>query len=146
MGGSTRDLTIRPGRRTVIADRDDEARRVLVNTACSKICDRDAIVRALESSQLAGYAGDVWFLQPAPTRPSLAHHAPPRHDPHVSGSSLSGQARYAAGTREILECWFSERPIREAYLIVEGGRLAGAGAHSCSARETATTANEGAHD
>ena len=24
--------------------------------------------------------------------------------PHVSGTSLSAQARYAAGTREILEC------------------------------------------
>src|ERR1035438_4004189 len=31
----------------------------LVNTARGKICDRDAIVRALESGQLAGYAGDV---------------------------------------------------------------------------------------
>src|SRR4029079_8511543 len=30
-----------------------------------KIVDRDAIVRALESRQLAGYAGDVWFPQPA---------------------------------------------------------------------------------
>jgi len=50
--------------------------------------------------------------------------------PHISGSSLSAQARYAAGTREILECWFENRPIREEYLIVQGGRLAGAGAHS----------------
>src|SRR5919108_74446 len=38
----------------------------IVNTARGKICDRDAIVRALESGQLAGYAGDVWFPQPAP--------------------------------------------------------------------------------
>src|SRR5258707_8193290 len=30
----------------------------IVNTARGKICDRDAIVRALESGQLAGYAGD----------------------------------------------------------------------------------------
>ena len=37
----------------------------LVNTARGKICDRDAVVRALESGQLAGYAGDVWFPQPA---------------------------------------------------------------------------------
>jgi formate dehydrogenase len=52
--------------------------------------------------------------------------------PHVSGTSLSAQARYAAGTREILECWFEGRPIREEYLIVDGGQLAGAGAHSYS--------------
>ena len=38
----------------------------IVNTARGKIVDRDAIVRALESGQLAGYAGDVWFPQPAP--------------------------------------------------------------------------------
>jgi formate dehydrogenase len=52
--------------------------------------------------------------------------------PHTSGTSLSAQARYAAGTREILECWFDGRPIREEYLIVAGGELAGAGAHSYS--------------
>jgi D-isomer specific 2-hydroxyacid dehydrogenase, NAD binding domain len=38
----------------------------LINTARGKLCDRDAIVRALENGQLAGYAGDVWFPQPAP--------------------------------------------------------------------------------
>jgi formate dehydrogenase len=53
--------------------------------------------------------------------------------PHISGTSLSAQARYAAGTREILECWFDKRPIRDEYLIVDGGKLAGTGAHSYSA-------------
>ncbi|WP_242511220.1 hypothetical protein [Pengzhenrongella frigida] len=51
----------------------------------------------------------------------------------MSGSSLSAQARYAAGTREILECFLEGRPIREEYLIVDGGALAGAGAHSYTA-------------
>jgi len=104
----------------------------LVNTARGKICDRDAIVRALESGQLAGYAGDVWFPQPAPKdHPwrTMPHHG---MTPHISGSSLSAQARYAAGVREILECYFDKRPIRQEYLIVEGGKLAGAGAHSYS--------------
>jgi formate dehydrogenase len=104
----------------------------LVDTARAKICDRDAVVRALESGQLAGYAGDVWFPQPAPQdHPwrTMPHHG---MTPHISGSSLSAQARYAAGTREILECWFEDRPIRDEYLIVAGGRLAGAGAHSYS--------------
>ena len=105
----------------------------LVNTARGKICDRDAVVRALESGRLAGYAGDVWFPQPAP--PDHPWRTMPHHGmtPHVSGSSLSAQARYAAGTREILECWFDRRPIREEYLIVDGGKLAGMGAHSDSA-------------
>jgi formate dehydrogenase len=105
----------------------------LVNTARGKICDRDAIVRALESGQLAGYAGDVWFPQPPPKdHPwrTMPHHG---MTPHISGTSLSAQARYAAGTREILECWFEKRPIRDEYLIVQGGKLAGAGAHSYSA-------------
>jgi formate dehydrogenase len=105
----------------------------LINTARGKICDRDAVARACESGQLAGYAGDVWFPQPAPRdHPwrSMPHHG---MTPHISGSSLSAQARYAAGVREILECWFDGRPIREEYLIVDGGKLAGAGAHSYSA-------------
>lgn len=105
----------------------------LVNTARGKICDRDAIAKALKSGQLAGYAGDVWFPQPPPKdHPwrTMPHHG---MTPHVSGSSLSAQARYAAGVREILECWFEGRPIRDEYLIVAAGELAGAGAHSYSA-------------
>jgi formate dehydrogenase len=38
----------------------------LVNRERGKFCDRDAIVRVLESGRLASYAGDVWFPQPAP--------------------------------------------------------------------------------
>jgi formate dehydrogenase len=64
--------------------------------------------------------------------------------PHVSGSSLSAQARYAAGTREILECWFAGRPIREQYLIIAGGKLAGTGTHSYSAGNTTKGADEAA--
>ena len=106
----------------------------LINTARALICDRDAIVRALESGQLAGYAGDVWYPQPAPKdHPwrTMPHHG---MTPHISGSSLSAQARYAAGTREILEGYFAGTKIRDEYLIVEGGKLAGTGAHSYSTR------------
>lgn len=105
----------------------------LINTARGKICDRDAVVRALESGQLAGYAGDVWFPQPAPKdHPwrSMPHHG---MTPHVAGTTLSAQTRYAAGVREILESWFENQPIRNEYLIVDKGKLAGAGAHSYSA-------------
>jgi formate dehydrogenase len=105
----------------------------LINTARGKLCDRDAIAAALESGQLAGYGGDVWFPQPAPAdHPwrGMPHHG---MTPHISGTSLSAQARYAAGTREILECYFENRPIRDEYLIVQGGKLAGVGAHSYSA-------------
>lgn len=108
----------------------------LINTARGKICDRDAVVQALASGQLAGYAGDVWFPQPAPRdHPwrSMPHHG---MTPHISGSSLPAQARYAAGTREILECWLDGRAIRTEYLIVDQGRLAGAGAHAYTPGDT----------
>ncbi|MEO7193429.1 MAG: NAD(P)-dependent oxidoreductase [Pseudonocardiaceae bacterium] len=87
-----------------------------------------------QTGQLAGYAGDVWYPQPAP--PDHPWRTAPHHGmtPHISGSSLSAQARYAAGTREILESYFQGRAIRDEYLIVDGGKLAGAGAHSYSAR------------
>jgi formate dehydrogenase len=116
----------------------------LVNTARGKICDRDAVAAACESGQIAGYAGDVWFPQPAPKdHPwrTMPHHG---MTPHISGSSLSAQARYAAGVREILECWFDGRPIRDEYLIVEGGQLAGAGAHSYSAGDATGGSDEAA--
>jgi formate dehydrogenase len=105
----------------------------IVNTARGKICNAEAIARALETGQLAGYAGDVWFPQPAPKdHPwrTMPHHG---MTPHISGTSLSAQARYSAGVREILECWFDKRPIRNEYLIVQDGKLAGTGAHSYSA-------------
>lgn len=116
----------------------------LVNTARGKICDRDAIVRALRSGQLAGYAGDVWFPQPPPRDHPWRTMPHEGMTPHISGSSLSAQARYAAGTREILECWFDGKPIREEYLIVDGGKLAGAGAHSYSAGDATRGSEEAA--
>lgn len=116
----------------------------LVNTARGKICDRAAVAQACESGQLAGYAGDVWFPQPAPR--DHPWRSMPNHGmtPHVSGTSLSAQARYAAGAREILECWFDGRPIREEYLIVDGGRLAGAGAHAYSPGDATGGSDEAA--
>jgi formate dehydrogenase len=116
----------------------------LVNTARGKICDRDAVARACESGQLAGYAGDVWFPQPAPRDHPWRSMPNQGMTPHISGSSLSAQARYAAGVREILECWFDGKPIREEYLIVEGGQLAGAGAHSYSAGDATGGSEEAA--
>ena len=113
----------------------------IVNTARGKICDKDAIAAALKSGQLSGYAGDVWFPQPAPNdHPwrSMPHHG---MTPHTSGTSLSAQTRYADGVREILECFFEKKEIRNQYLIVQNGELAGMGAHSYS-KGTATDGSE----
>ena len=104
----------------------------IVNTARGKICNRDAIAKALESGQLSGYAGDVWFPQPAPN--DHVWRSMPNHGmtPHTSGTSLTAQARYSDGVREILECFFEGNEIRNQYLIVKDGQLAGMGAHSYS--------------
>ena len=113
----------------------------IVNTARGKICDKDAIAAALKSGQLSGYAGDVWFPQPAPNdHPwrTMPHHG---MTPHTSGTSLSAQTRYADGVREILECFFDKKEIRNQYLIVQNGELAGMGAHSYS-KGTATDGSE----
>jgi formate dehydrogenase len=102
----------------------------LVNTARGKLIDRDAVVRALQSGHLAGYAGDVWYPQPAPKDHPWRTMPYNGMTPHISGTSLSAQARYAAGTLEILQNFFEGTPIREEYLIVDGGTLAGTGARS----------------
>ena len=61
--------------------------------------------------------------------------------PHTSGTSLSAQKRYADGVREILECYFAGFDIRDEYLIVKDGDLAGMGAHSYT-KGTATGGSE----
>ncbi|MFJ3639312.1 NAD-dependent formate dehydrogenase [Streptomyces sp. NPDC090108] len=105
----------------------------IVNTARAQIVDRDAVVRALESGQLGGYAGDVWYPQPAPADHPWRTMPFNGMTPHISGTSLTAQARYAAGTREILESFLDGTPIRDEYLIVDGGKLAGTGAASYTA-------------
>ena len=113
----------------------------IVNTARGKICNREAIAKALESGQLSGYAGDVWFPQPAPN--DHIWRSMPNHGmtPHTSGTSLSAQTRYADGVREILECFFEGEEIRNQYLIVQNGQLAGMGAHSYT-KGSATSGSE----
>lgn len=102
----------------------------IVNTARGEETVPEAIAAALRSGQLAGYAGDVWYPQPPPVEHPWRTMPNNAMTPHVSGTTLSAQARYAAGTREILESWFAAKPIRQEYLIVEGGQLAGTGALS----------------
>jgi formate dehydrogenase len=95
----------------------------LVNTARGAIVDRDALVEALESGHLAGYAGDTWYPQPAP-----ADH-PWRSLPegseamtiHCSGMTLEAQDRIAEGVREMLEAHLDGRPLPDDFLVVDPG-------------------------
>eukprot|EP01084_Bolivina_argentea_P121143 214726_1 len=97
----------------------------IVNTARGKIMDAEALADALDSGKIGGYAGDVWFPQPAPrTHPWRLM---PRHamTPHYSGTTLDAQARYAAGVKELLTAYFNEEPYRKEYVIVDGDTLSG---------------------
>lgn len=102
----------------------------VINCARGELVERDALVRAVQSGHIAGYAGDVWYPEPAP--PDHPWRSMPFNGmtPHIAGSTLSAQARYAASTLEILQSYFNRTPIRQEYLIVDAGRLAGTGAQS----------------
>jgi formate dehydrogenase len=112
----------------------------IVNTARGKIVNTSALVEALQSGHLEGYAGDVWFPQPAPA--DHPWRSMPRHamTPHYSGTTLSAQARYAAGVKEILTNYFDGKPQRQEYLIVDGGKLVS------PAYTLGGTATKGAHN
>lgn len=95
----------------------------LVNTARGRIVETDALVEVMEAGHLAGYAGDVWYPQPAPAEHpwrKMPNHA---MTPHVSGTTLEAQKRYADGVRDCLINFFDGRPIDRDYIIVEGGRV-----------------------
>jgi formate dehydrogenase len=91
----------------------------LVNTAAAAICEPAAVAHALETGRLGGYATDT-------PRPLVASET----TPHLAGATLSAQARYAAGTREVLECWFDGVQIRSDYLILDRGQATSAAVRS----------------
>lgn len=102
----------------------------VINCARGELVDRDALLEAVRSGQVAGYAGDVWYPQPAPINHPWRTMPFNGMTPHISGTTLSAQARYAAGTLQILQRFFGGQPIPDDYLIVDGGGLAGTGAQS----------------
>ena len=81
------------------------------------------MVEALEGGHLGGYAGDVWDPQPAP--PDHPWRAMPNHamTPHVSGTTLEAQKRYAAGVRESLTNFIQDQPLRDDYVMVSDGEI-----------------------
>ncbi|KAH8119106.1 NAD-dependent formate dehydrogenase [Phellopilus nigrolimitatus] len=95
----------------------------LVNTARGAICDADAVAAAVKSGHINGYAGDVWNVQPSPRDHPWRTMKNPLGGgngmvPHYSGTTLDAQARYAAGTREILSNYFNGQPQTPANIIV----------------------------
>ncbi|THH29201.1 hypothetical protein EUX98_g4987 [Antrodiella citrinella] len=99
----------------------------LVNTARGAICDKDAVADALKSGQITGYSGDVWNVQPAPKDHVWRTMKNPLGGgngmvPHYSGTTLDAQARYAAGTKSILENYLTNKPQEPQNVIVGVGK------------------------
>ncbi|KIJ59756.1 hypothetical protein HYDPIDRAFT_43786 [Hydnomerulius pinastri MD-312] len=99
----------------------------LVNTARGAICDKDAVAQAVKSGHLNGYAGDVWNVQPAPKDHVWRTMKNPLGGgngmvPHYSGTTLDAQARYAAGTRSILENYLTGKAQEPQNVIVNVGK------------------------
>jgi len=95
----------------------------LVNTARGRIVNTQAIVEALEKGHVAGYAGDVWYPQPAPRDHPWRRMPNHAMTPHMSGTSLEAQKRYADGIHDCLARFLANRPIERDYLIVDGGKV-----------------------
>jgi formate dehydrogenase len=95
----------------------------LVNIARGAIVEKDALVEALAEGHLGGYAGDVWDPQPAP--PDHPWRTMPNHamTPHVSGTTLEAQKRYASGIHDSLMAFIEGRPIRDDYVMVADGEI-----------------------
>ncbi|MGH9988395.1 MAG: NAD(P)-dependent oxidoreductase, partial [Nitrososphaeraceae archaeon] len=95
----------------------------LVNCARGKIVDTSALVEALEKGHLAGYAGDVWFPEPAPIDHPWRHMPNHAMVPHYSGTTLEAQSRYADGVKRSLTRYMRGLPIEAEFLIVDNGKV-----------------------
>ena len=97
----------------------------LVNIARGAIVDTHALVAALESGQLAGYAGDTWYPEPAPADHPWRSMPRQMLTPHYSGTTLDAQRRYADDTRLCLESWLAGQPLEKDHVIVSDGEIVG---------------------
>lgn len=98
----------------------------LVNTARGKIVNTDALVKALEDKRVQGYAGDVWYPQPAPA--DHPWRTMPRNamTVHYSSMTLEAQKRIEDGVKDILNRFFNDQPFQDKDVIVSGGRISSA--------------------
>lgn len=99
----------------------------LINTARGAICAEQDVADAVTLGKLRGYGGDVWFPQPAPdSHPWRTfrnkYGGGNAMTPHVSGTSLDAQRRYAAGVKKILKAYFEKTYDYEAQnlIVIDG--------------------------
>ncbi|KAM4056325.1 d-isomer specific 2-hydroxyacid dehydrogenase, NAD binding domain-containing protein [Hirsutella rhossiliensis] len=103
----------------------------LINTARGAIVVKEDVAEALgPNGNLAGYGGDVWFPQPAPRDHPLrtaknSFGGGNAMVPHMSGTSIDAQVRYAKGVQSILSSYLSgKHDYRPEDLIVHQGDYA----------------------
>ncbi|XP_023922293.1 formate dehydrogenase, mitochondrial [Quercus suber] len=97
---------------------------LIVNNARGAIMDTQAVADACSSGHVAGYSGDVWFPQPAPKDHPWRYMPNHAMTPHISGTTIDAQLRYAAGTKDMLERYFKGEEFPPQNYIVKEGKLA----------------------
>ncbi|KAK2998876.1 hypothetical protein RJ639_023996 [Escallonia herrerae] len=97
---------------------------LIVNNARGALMDTQAVVDACSSGHVAGYSGDVWYPQPAPKDHPWRYMPNQAMTPHISGTTIDGQIRYAAGTRDMLDRYFKGEDFPAQNYIVKEGEIA----------------------
>ncbi|KAI3990304.1 hypothetical protein MKX01_037643 [Papaver californicum] len=97
---------------------------LIVNNARGAIMDAQAVADACSSGHIAGYSGDVWYPQPAPKDHPWRYMPNQAMTPHISGTTIDAQLRYAAGTKDMLDRYFRGEEFPAANYIVKEGKLA----------------------
>ncbi|CAH8361760.1 unnamed protein product [Eruca vesicaria subsp. sativa] len=97
---------------------------LIVNNARAAIMERQAVVEAMESGHIGGYSGDVWDPQPAHKDHPWRYMPNQAMTPHISGTTIDAQIRYAAGTKDMLDKYFKGVDFPVENYIVKDGELA----------------------
>ncbi|KAJ4729201.1 Formate dehydrogenase, mitochondrial [Melia azedarach] len=97
---------------------------LIVNNARGAIMDTQAVADACSSGHIAGYSGDVWYPQPAPKDHPWRYMPNQAMTPHISGTTIDAQLRYAAGVKDMLERYFKGEDFPPENYIVKAGELA----------------------
>ncbi|XP_042498771.1 formate dehydrogenase, mitochondrial-like isoform X2 [Macadamia integrifolia] len=97
---------------------------LIVNNARGAIMDTEAVAEACSSGQIGGYSGDVWYPQPAPKDHIWRYMPNQAMTPHISGTTIDAQLRYAAGTKDMLDRYFKGEDFPAQNYIVKEGKIA----------------------
>ena len=95
----------------------------LVNTARGKIVNTHDLVELLNAKHIQGYAGDVWYPQPAPADHPWRTMQRNAMTVHYSGMTLEAQERIEEGVKDILNRFFNNEKFQDKDIIVDGGQI-----------------------